>query len=320
MKINYFFIALIFSLVCFAQVYSQGFRVFVSTTGSDTFTCGATTTPCRTFGGAYNVVEDGGSIIAIDSGIYKSQVSIGKSVTLMAAPGVHAELYDNILSVDRLIIHAGATGRVTLKNLYISNVPGSVSGRGISVLSVGTLQIENCVVDGFQNGLDVELTSSAQISIKDTIIRNNSGNGAIFFTTTGTVKVSIDSSHFDNTGTGASSELSGNGVWVADRAKVTIRDTVATGNQSAGFIANGSEASLNLDHCESANNASGVRASDFGGSNSGGTATVSNSIITQNSLYGFLVTGAGIIQSLGNNTVRRNATNVFGTLTVISGT
>ena len=320
MKSRSIFIALALTLVCFAQVFAQRDRAFVSTSGADTINCGDQTSPCRSFSGALAALSSGGSAIALDSGIYDAvNISITKSATLMAAPGVHAELFNNYINPDRITVNAGATSRVTLKNLYITNLSGEFAGQGngIKVTSVGVLQIENCVVDGFSTGVSVSLTHAAQISIKDTIIRNNSIFGAAFDTTTGILKGSIDNCHFDNNA-GTDLDIAA-GLLVGKHSRVTIRDSVATGNSGAGFLALDDKAEMNLERCESSNNRDGVRAWNYI-EGAVTTTTVSNSIITSNSRNGFSQQGAAVFQSMVNNTVRHNGTNTVGTIGAVSGT
>jgi hypothetical protein len=137
----------------------------------------------------------------------------------------------------------------------------------------------------------------------------------------GPVRATIDHCQFGDNGTsriGASGDginlQSGfpNPAGFSEGAQVNVRDSVATGNWGAGFRLN--EFDLSLDHCESSNNnAYGVFAC-------GGTATVSNSLVTNNKLVGFVQCGDGVFHSLRNNVVRRNGQNTSGTITVISGT
>lgn len=315
MKPRYIFAVFTLTFLCVANGFGQRDRAFVSLSGSDTANCGAQITPCKTFSGGLYSIASGGSVIALDSGIYDTiNVTITKSATLMAAPGVHVEFFNNYINPDRITINAGSSSRVTLRNLYISNLSGQYAGQGngIKVTSVGVLQIENCVIDGFATGLSVSLANSAQISLTSSVIRNNDEIGAYFTTSSGKVKVAIDGCHFDENRSSSGSD--GYGVFVADNAKVTVRNSVASGNGLDGFVSYNNGSSLNLDHCEASNNLNGVDAS------SEGNVTISNSTVTQNSQYGLLQIGTGIIQSLGNNVVRHNGTNSYGTISIISGT
>jgi len=135
----------------------------------------------------------------------------------------------------------------------------------------------------------------------------------------GTLKVSINRSRFENTTNAGSLEAFGHGVFAQQRSKVTIRDSVATGNAGAGFYAAASGADLTIEDSESSNNRDGVIASDHFGVGAG-AVTVSNTVVTHNSGIGFYQLGAGVFNSLGNNNVRRNGTNTTGTINVVSGT
>jgi parallel beta helix pectate lyase-like protein len=94
-----------------------------------------------------------------------------------------------------------------------------------------------------------------------------------------------------------------------------VRDSVATGNTGAGF--NAPAGDLNLENCEASNNRDGVVASST--STTTGTVTISNCLVTNNAQSGFLQDGGGVFQSRGNNTARRNGTNMSDTINVISG-
>ena len=311
MKHKHILVALVAILLGISQAQAQSDRTFVATTGSDSAACGPSDVPCRTFTTALSKTNAGGEVIALDSGLYDSFILVSTSVTLTAAPGVYAAL-SNDSSSNRITVDAGSGDRVVLRNLFLKSKPGNVSSYGIGVLAVGVLQIENCVIDGFSAGISFGLQSSAQVSIKDTVVRNSSTDGIAFFTSSGTIKASIDRSHFDNNGSfGAYS-----GVNVIQRSKVTVRDSVATGNTGAGFNVTGGD--LNLENCEASNNNDGVVAAFT--TNTTGTATVSNSIVTNNSHFGFSQAGNSVFNSLGNNTVRRNGTNTSGTINVVSGT
>ncbi|MEP6902873.1 MAG: right-handed parallel beta-helix repeat-containing protein [Actinomycetota bacterium] len=313
MKFNYIFIASTFILLCFAPAFAQLDRAFVATTGVDSGTCGATNAPCRSFNTALGRSNAGGEIIALDSGIYDtSTIFVDKSITLAAAPGVHAELYNSSVTSNRITINGSSTDTVILRNLFIVSKAGNTGGYGIAVYNVGTLQIENCVVDRFSAGISISLTNSAQVFIKETTVKNSSSEGIDFYTAAGLVKVSVEQCHFDHNGTGGSFP----GVDVIQRARVTMRDSTASGNTGVGFLVAGGD--LNLENCEASNNDDGGITAE---SSNGifGTATVSNTIVTNNVNYGFRQLSSGVFNSYGNNVVRRNGTNTLGTITVVSG-
>jgi hypothetical protein len=101
---------------------------------------------------------------------------------------------------------------------------------------------------------------------------------------------------------------------------VTINRSVASGNSGDGFKASsdvsGATAELSCEECVASNNIDGFLVS----TSSGGVATirVSHSTATNNA-FGFVQSGTGLFQSLGNNTVRGNSsTDTSGTITPIT--
>ena len=95
-------------------------------------------------------------------------------------------------------------------------------------------------------------------------------------------------------------------------SKVTVRDTVASGNSRRGFQAlgfTGYTSELNVGHSVATGNISGI-VTDKGG---GGTviARVSDSTITDNN-YGFYVYGSTSFDTAGNNNLGGNSVDVGG--------
>lgn len=300
--------ALVLTLSCIAEAQAQRNNSFVSTTGTDSATCGAQTSPCRDFNAALSRTNAGGIVIALDSGIYAaSNITIDKSVTLTAAPGVHAELYNND-GGERIFVNTGKNGVVVLRNLYITG-PGFYA---VAVGRVGTMQIENCVMDGLGIAISTPPEVGSQFFMKDTIIKNSFNVGIALDSPpdSGVLRATIDHCQFVNNTL--------DGLNMVGNCRVDVRDSVAAGNAGAGFRVDGGD--LGLDHCESSHNRFGVIVNDT--PQVVGTATVSNSFVTNNTDFGFvqLPGGAGFFHSLGNNVVRRNGQNTSGTITVISGT
>ena len=77
-------------------------RTFVSTGGSDSASC-SLSAPCRGFTAAAAQTSSGGEVIVLDSGGY-GPVTLTKSISLIAAPGVHAGI--SVFSGDGVVIAA----------------------------------------------------------------------------------------------------------------------------------------------------------------------------------------------------------------------
>jgi hypothetical protein len=190
-------------------------------------------------------------------------------------------------------VSAGSSDTVVLRGLTL-NVG---AGNGITVTSVGSLHVENCVISGFATGLS--MTGAGRLFMKDTIVRANSVDGVHLAVASGTIAASIDRSRFESNGTG---------VRAGDGAIASIRRSVASGNAS-GLAANGAGAELDIDACLVANNGTaGIVAGP-----SGGTARVSRSAVTGNGI-GLQQSGSGVLLSRTDNTVEGNTTNTSGTI------
>ncbi len=154
-------------------------RTFVSITGADTNAC-SQTSPCRTFAGALVKTNTSGEIIALDSGIY-GNIQIDKSVTVLAAPGVHAAVGDDLKVGTPVTVTAPSNARVVLRNLYITARTLPQMARGIDFITGGALHIENCVIAGFK---DVGIRFNGDLAycdggvcprlfLKDSFVRGN---------------------------------------------------------------------------------------------------------------------------------------------------
>jgi hypothetical protein len=129
-------------------------RVFVSPSGHANSAC-SLTAPCRTFAEALNVVADGGEVVALDTAGY-GIVSITKSVTITAAPGIYAGITAPS-GTNGITINAPG-GNVRIRGIAIDseqawtppNVNAPVTtGIAINILAAANVSIEDCVVSHF---------------------------------------------------------------------------------------------------------------------------------------------------------------------------
>jgi hypothetical protein len=272
-------------------------RVFVSVFGSDAGDCSNRSTPCRTFGAGITQVDAGGEVIVIDTGSYGG-ATISKSVKLNVPVGVVA------FTASPMTVAAGADDVVVLRGLTIKALtPGT--GNGILLTSGAAVHVENCVIDGWANGINVNTNAAVDVFVIDTIVRNASEQG-LFVSPAGlgfTPRVTVDNSRFEDSGTGV----------LVSQGNVTVMRSVAAGG-SFGFAALGVNAVLNVDSSIAANNVDG-----FFVQNSA-VMRVARCIVTGNANTGFNnQPGLSTFESLGNNLVRGNTSNTFGTITVVAG-
>jgi hypothetical protein len=271
-------------------------RVFVSVNGNDANTCSNIATPCRTLNGGVTQVDAGGEVIVIDSGSF-SGANITKSVKVNVAAGAVA------FSASPITINAGVFDTVVVRGLTIKALtPGT--GTGVQFNSGIALYIENCVIDGWNEGVVLATpVAAAQVFVNDTTVRNSTLNG-LSADTIGSMFVSIDHSRFE-------SSLDNCAVTVANNIRGTVHDTIAAGNNE-GFCVFG-PSSLNVHDSVATNNAGRGMVVGLEG-----TLRAASSIATENGT-GFQNLGVATFESLGNNLVRGNTTNTSGTITVVAG-
>jgi len=277
-------------------------RTFVSGLGDDGNPC-SRTAPCRTFGQAISQTNAGGEVVALDSAGY-GPFTISKSVTVQAPPGVYAGI--SVFSGDGIDINAGGSDTVVLRGLTLNYVSGL--GSGIAFNTGGTLHVESCVINGFTGtqAAGVSFTGPGNLEVKDSILRRNA-QGISVRTSSNTAFAAIDHTRLESN--------IFNGLQVMDGSKVTIRNSVTSGNGNIGFAAESSTSvstDLNIESCLASNNAIGI----LGQSNSTGVATVrvSNSTVTDNGTGLENFGSPALILSRGNNTVEGNLENTVGTI------
>lgn len=278
----------LFSLTLSAQTV----RTWVSTSGMDINAC-TRFSPCRNFAAAIEEVDAGGEVAVLDSGGYGA-VTITKSVSVIAPPGLHAAIAPTAGDAVTII---GAF--VTLRNLFL-NSQGAVNG--IYSPGVTRLHVENCTIQGFNGrGIRFEAPANAQLSLKSSTVRFNSMEGVLIKPQSGTVRASVDRSFFE--GNGMATQNNG-AVSAQGNARVTVNDSEAVRN-FRGFEAFGTDVQLNLENCLAAQNVVGVFSS--GQFLTLVLVRVSNSTITQNTLFGLEIQGFSSIATRNNNSVEFNA-------------
>jgi hypothetical protein len=285
--------ALVLCAVAFASssVLAQATRTWVSGVGDDANPC-SRTAPCKTFAGAISKTAAHGEISVLDPGGFGA-VTITKSITIDGT-GVVASILN--AGINGVIVNAGPSDTVVLRNITINGVGTGING--IRFLAGSTLVIEGCVISGnTQKGIDLEPAAPAQVTVKDTSVRDSAG-GAMFASPAGgmTLRVTVDNSRF---------ERSLYGIRVNDDAKVTVNRSVASNNMNNGFLAasgGGGLAEINLEGSVASHN--GTNGIATAGANS--VIRISNSTITGNA-NGLNAAAGGQILSYGSNRIAGNS-------------
>jgi hypothetical protein len=264
---------------------AQASRTWVSGVGDDANPC-SRTAPCKTFAGAISKTAAGGEIDALDPAGYGA-VTITKAMTIDGGGGQVASVL--VSGTNGIVVQAGPSDVVILRNLRINGIGTGING--IRWLAGKALTVENCDIFGFTtNGIDIAKPDGGKAFVHNTVVQNVGNAGISVVNSTTNVSVDIDRSRFD---------LGLLGVFAGAFSRVTVTNSIASGNGSAGFIssASGGTAELNVTNSTSSNNVTGVQA---GGGVAPATTRISNVTIHDN-LNGLIVGANGTLKSFGNN-------------------
>jgi hypothetical protein len=168
---------------------AQATRTWVSGVGDDANPC-SRTAPCKTFAGAISKTATGGEIDALDPAGYGA-VTITKGITIDGGGGQVASVLAS--GTNGVVVQAGPTSVVTLRNVRINGIEGTGAGglNGIRYLSGAALHVENCNIFGFTgDGINVATSTSGALFVTDTFLTNN-GNGIQIAPTAGNVRSSL---------------------------------------------------------------------------------------------------------------------------------
>ena len=269
-------------------------RVFVSArSGNNANSCDNINTPCQTLTGALAQLNPDGEAIVLDSGGYGA-VTITQGVTIEAPAGVTAFIHPS--SGDAITVTTGSSAKVTLRGLTL-NVG---SGNGITVNSVGTLNVENCFITGFAN-IGIVMVSAGRLNVKGTDITACQTGVSLLLNTSGSVQASVDHCHLDGNGYGYVAAT------ISPGSSTTTASYTTSNNNSEGWICgigtSGKDV-VNLEFCTgSENDNDGL----LGGStNALSVVRYSNCVFGNNGNFGVLRVDAGTFESRGNNTITGN--------------
>jgi hypothetical protein len=250
--------------------------LWVSNTGNDANTCGATA-PCASFQGAINK----GNVVQINcltSGTYGA-VTITASLTIDCGTGNIGDV--NVFSGIAITIANNSAATIILRHLNVFGLGNSGSTTGIDAqsFSSGTLIVEDCMIHGFN------------------------ANGILFTTTNGRGLLQVSNSQILDNGYGiVVSPASG------QIASVTLNkvELVANVNNGLEFVGSGVVAGAMRDSVVGENGQDGVF------SQAGQVYfTIEGSSIIDNLHLGIATSSAGSAIKVGGSTIGGNGTGVF---------
>lgn len=284
-------------------------RTFVASFGNDVNSAQFCpfSAPCRTFSVAVSQTDPLGEVIVLDSAGYGA-VTIAKSVSIIAAPGIYAGI--SVFINEGININLAGI-RVVLRGLTVNGQGGDY---GIRLMNADELHIENCVVSNVNLSGIVIGGSGARVYIKDTVVRDNSGDGIEI---AGGAFVSADHVRIEDNGF--------SGVDVNGPAQVSVANSVISGNGQEGVSLSGTgNVKASIGHSQLfANGDAGlsVIANQIGQTID---VTAANNALTDGDFGMFLLSTNGAINAdLASNTVSRNGSDGIradgsGTTVVIS--
>jgi hypothetical protein len=282
-----FLLVLVLSVLASSITQAQATRTWVSGVGDDANPC-SRTAPCKTFAGAISKTVAGGEIDALDPGGFGA-LTITKGITIDGGGGQVGSVL--VAGTNGIVVSAGASDVVTLRNLSINGTGSGING--INFLSGGVLHIEHCAIFGFtNNGINIVSNMTAKIFVLDTTSGDNKGSGILGRGTGGTVFVAIDRSRFENNAIG---------VFAEDFSEFAVKDSDASGNGNIGFCSDADSGGAILNITNSMTTGNGATGIQAGGGAAAGVVRLSGVLIAGNGGSGMVVATNGSIISYRNN-------------------
>jgi hypothetical protein len=280
-------------LLVTSSAFAQASRTWVSGVGDDVNPC-SRTAPCKTFAGAISKTATDGEIDVLDPGGFGG-VTITKGMRINGLSFNSSVLVANTVGIT---VNAPG-GKVQLSHIQIQGI--ATGTNGINVVNVGKLTIDHCDIINFNTtGINVNMTTSAQIQVLDTNITNIPGNGVLSTTTAGAINLNIDHTSFNNCGTGVHTQA--NSIATVSNSTLTSNGTALQADNASVMLATGDTITENTSGIVSLANSSAVR--------------LSHNFIQQNAV-GFNVTAPSNIFTAGNNSIQQ--TGNTGVLQAMGG-
>jgi len=319
-------LAFLAALLLSTAAQAQLFRAYLASDGLDANPC-TLQQPCRLLPAALAAVASGGEIWMLDSANYNTTtVTIGKSVTILAVPGVVGSVVTPV-SGNAINITA-ASLEVSLRNLVIVPLP-LANGHGIEMTGASKLMVQDCQFSGLQQV--ALLAWAGTVVVEGSTFR---GNGSGVYVLGNTAAVVTRSTIVDNEDYGV---IALNTI-ASTTSTLEVSDSVIQGGLTCvGAVGNGASSIVSV--VVSGSRISGCTfgaASQHGGSASA-TLNATNNTISHNGTAGLITFGgklfasgnsvhanttglkndSGIFESAGNNAVRNNGTPTAGTITPV---
>lgn len=286
----------IFTFAFASLAQAQASRTWVSGVGDDANPC-SRTAPCKTWAGAISKTAACGEIDALDPGGFGA-VTITKSITLDGT-GTMASILASLTT--GIIVNAAATDVITIRGLSINGFCNGI--RGMNILLAKEVNVEDCEIFRFAGeGILVNTSGEVRLNVRNTVIRDNVGDGINTTSSSPTLKVKATLEHVSLIG-------NGNGLHSRSGSSVTARNSVFSNNNTNGIFADAvganSSAIFVWESQISNNGGIGVRAGNAGNVGTSGVEIAQNQI-NLNTGQGVLVSTNGAVITFANNSITGN--------------
>jgi len=231
------------ALVNAAPAAAAPVKVWVANNGVDSPTCGAVNAPCLGLQQAHDNVMAGGDVSVLTPIDFGLELTISKSVNITNDGVGEASIVvtaGNITGIG-ITVDANVGDMVSVRGLVIDGQ--AIGTTGIQVVQASAVHIQNCVIRSFEHGVStgifVNLASSGQVFVSDTIVYNNGSTAltaGIWVRPFGNVSANVvlDRVHLENNVIGLRVEGQDD---TGSGSHVVIRDSVVSGNASDGILA-----------------------------------------------------------------------------------
>jgi hypothetical protein len=238
------------------------------TTGSDSYSCTAPTSACKTIGHAISLAASGDSIM-VAAATYSENLTIGKNLTLIGASATTTIIDGGTRAT--VVTVSSAAANVTLSQLTIQNGHAPYGG---GIYNTGTLRIISGIITNNKTSPPTSCllgcgANGGGVTNLGTLTMNNT-----------TISENLTYTFRNRTGVG------GGAIW--NQGMLTVNNSTISGNSAKVTVAT----------TYSAANGGGI------GNYETGTVIINNSTITGNIVVGYsTTTGGGAIWNQGTLTI-----------------
>jgi len=286
--------------------YAQMFRAYLSAAGSDSNPC-TVSLPCRLLPAALNAVATGGEIWMLDSANFNNTVvSVTKNVTVQAIPGQVGSI---VAFNGAPAIYVSNNAVLKLRNVAIGNNVTNPGTNGIEMTSGTMVSVEDSVIDIPTGSSAAYLQGGGSFSASATVFRGGGATVGSAIVASNNAQVDVSNSRFYDWARGVYSNNGDSGTTTSVVVTGCAFSHVNTGVQGFGT---GGNVRATVTGSSFAHGQYGIVVYSSAGSS---TASVGGSTFTGLTSAALYNLGGAVLETMGTNVVRNNASPSSGTIT-----